>query len=536
MRALLLTVALIPFPALADTFETPSRVTAVTLYPWGASVTRRAEITLPAGVHEVILTDLPNETDAASLRVKAPEGLRMGAVNLQIGRLPPSDGAKSPAVQAAEDAVTAAEQNLADVNARIDAILLKAEAAQEQIAFLRNLGQADAAPGSDPRAMAQMVGAEALTALQAAHAAKAEARAQEPVRKTAEEALTKAQQALAALTEGLAPKAALTLSVQADAEGVAPIEVTTFTPTAHWAPVYDLHLSRLTGTPGLRLDRGVVIGQSSGEDWIGVDLTLSTARPADQAQPTELAPVLVQAGPPDQIVYDAAPKVAMAAAPMERMRDGFAETADLSMQGATVTWHYGNTVDIRNGVEDLRLRLGEATLTHTLVAEAVPLVDTSAYLVADSKNETGQVLLPGMATLYLDGAMVGQQSLDLTAEGEDLKLGFGPIDGLVLERVTPQKTAGERGFLTSSNQQVEEAVIRIRNQTAETWPVRLIDRVPFSEQNDVRVSFAADPAPETVDYDDKRGLLAWNLSVDPGATEQVTLTTTIDWPDGQVLR
>lgn len=535
MRALLLlTVAILPAPLLAETFQTTSRVTAVTIYPWGASVTRRAEVNLPPGVHEVILTDLPSETAADSLRVTAPEGVRLGAVNLQSGRLPPPDAAPSPAVQAAKDAVTAAETNLANVQAGIAAILLRAEAAREQIAFLRGLSQSDSAATGDPRALSQMVGAEVLTALQTAHAAEAEARAQEPARKDAEEALAKAQQALAALTEGLSPQAALTLAVQADQPSLAPFEVTTFTPTASWSPVYDLRLTRLTGAPGLTLDRGVVVSQSSGEDWLGVDLTLSTARPADQAQPTALEPQLVWAEDESDggVVYSA-----------ERSRDiamaapaAVAEEATLAMQGATVTWHYGNAVDVRNGVENLRLRLGETTLGHSIVAEAVPRTDASAYLVADAVNDSGQVLLPGMATLYVDGAMVGQQSLDLVATGEELRLGFGPIDGLVLERVTPEKSEGERGFLTSSNRQVEDAVIRLRNQTTEDWPVRLIDQVPYSEQDDVKVSFTADPAPAATDYDDKRGLLAWDLIVPGGQTQEVRMTTTIDWPDGKVLR
>lgn len=539
MRALLLmTVALIPAPLMAETFQTTSRVTAVTLYPWGASVTRRAEVNLPPGVHEVILTDLPNETSADSLRVTAPEGVRLGAVNLQSGRLPPQDAAPSPAVQAARDAVAAAETNLANVQAGIGAILLRAEAAREQIAFLRGLSQSDSAATGDPRALSQMVGAEVLAALQTAHAAEAEARAQEPTRKDAEEALAKAQQALAALTEGLSPKAALTLAVEATTPALAPFEVTTFTPVASWSPVYDLRLTRLTGAPGLALDRGVVVSQSSGEDWMGVDLTLSTARPADQAQPSELSPELVWAEDESDggVVYSAerakdAGDSLMAAAPV-----AVAEEATLAMQGATVTWHYGNAVDVRNGVENLRLRLGETTLGHSIVAEAVPRADASAYLVADAVNDTGQILLPGMATLYLDGAMVGQQSLDLVAEGEDLKLGFGPIDGLVLERVTPQKSEGERGFLTTANRRVEAALIRVRNQTAEAWPVRLIDQIPYSEQDDVKVSSTADPAPATTDYDDKRGLLAWDFVVPGGATQEVHLTTTIDWPDGKVLR
>lgn len=536
MRTLLLTVALLPLPALADTFEVQGRVTAVTLYPWGASVTRRAEVNLPPGAHEVIVTNLPADTDPATLRVQPPAGATLGAVNLQAGRLPPSGLPKTPAVQAAEDAVEAATARLAEAQAAIDAVLLKAAAAQEQVAFLHNLGSSDSAAAGDPVALSRAVGAEALVALQTAHAAEAEARALDPARKDAEAALTDARQALAALTEGLAPPAALTLSLGTAAPVTAPIEVTTFTPAAQWQPVYDLHLTRLTGAPALRLDRGVVVSQSSDEDWIGADLTLSTARPSGQSQPTEVEPRRIESVPVDDgghvaplVESDMRAMSAPAAAPM------VAAQADLAMQGATVTWHYANPIDIRNGVENLRLSLGGADLAPQVVAEAVPMADASAYLVADTVNTTGQVLLPGTATLYADGAMIGTQDLPLTPEGEDLKLGFGPIDGLLVERVIPDKAAGERGLIARENRQVEQAVLRLRNLTAESWPVRLIDRVPYSEQTDLTVSWTANPAPASVDDDDRRGVLVWRLDLPAGQTAEVELTTTITWPQGHVL-
>ncbi|MFB2594783.1 DUF4139 domain-containing protein [Paracoccus sp. p4-l81] len=534
MRALLLITAalILPLPMLADSFDAQSRVSAVTLYPWGASVTRQAEVTLPKGSHEIVLTDLPQGTDAASLRVQMPGGVTLGAVNLQSGRLPPETGPVPPALQAARDAVSAAEAGLAEAQVRIDRVLLKARAAQEQIAFLRGLSQAGA---DDPIALSRQVGAEALVALEAAQTAEAEARALEPARKDAEDALADAQQALAALTDGMGAKAALTLVVQADQDGPVPVQVTSFTADASWQPVYDLRLTRLTGTPGLTLDRGVLIAQSTGEDWLGVDLVLSTARPSDRATPSVLDPQLVRAD--DPVVYDAAAEVAMAApAPMEMARMGHvAEAAQIDMQGATVTWRYGNAVDIRTGVENLRLRLDSAPITHSLIAEAVPLADPSAYLVADTVNDSGQMLLPGPASLFVDGAMVGQQAIPLTPPGEDLKLGFGPIDGLVLERIVAEKSGGERGLLSSANRQVEQVTIRIRNQTNEDWPLRVIDRVPYSEQDDLKVSFSADPAPSTVDYDDRRGLLAWDLTLPKGAAQDISLTTTLDWPQGKVL-
>ena len=44
----------------------------------------------------------------------------------------------------------------------------------------------------------------------------------------------------------------------------------------------------------LRMDRGLMVTQSTGEDWQDVRLTLSTARPMDQSAPSELMPRFVR--------------------------------------------------------------------------------------------------------------------------------------------------------------------------------------------------------------------------------------------------
>jgi uncharacterized protein (TIGR02231 family) len=213
-----------------------------------------------------------------------------------------------------------------------------------------------------------------------------------------------------------------------------------------------------------------------------------------------------------------------------------AEAAALEMMGATVTYRYGAKVDIRDGVEELRRKLDDLTLTPEVFAEAVPLQDATAFLVADAVNDSGQVLLPGGAMLFLDGAVVGLAELPLTAAGADLRLGFGPIDGLVLKRIVPERVEGDRGVISRSNQETETALLTIENLTAEPWPLRVLDRVPYSEQEDLVISYRATPAPTDTDVDGKRGVLAWESMLAAGSTQTIRLETTLTWPIDQVLQ
>lgn len=76
----------------------------------------------------------------------------------------------------------------------------------------------------------------------------------------------------------------------------------------------------------------------------------------------------------------------------------------------------------------------------------------------------------------------------------------------------------------------------VENLTDEAWPVRLLDQIPFSEQQDLTITYAADPAPSEVDVDGNRGVLAWTFDLAPHQTKVVKLDHVIQWPEGYVLQ
>ena len=92
MRSLILPLLLCAGPALADEIALSSRVTAVTLYPDGATVTREVPFAAPAGAHDLILADLPRDTPLASARVVI-EGARLGGITTRADYVPPRDSA-----------------------------------------------------------------------------------------------------------------------------------------------------------------------------------------------------------------------------------------------------------------------------------------------------------------------------------------------------------------------------------------------------------------------------------------------------------
>ena len=543
-------LSLCALPALADTIQAPSTVDHVTLYNWGATVNRTVAFDAPAGVHQIIVPDLPYGTTANTLRVAGSDGLTIGAVSLSTDRLPATADVKSAEALAAQAEIDRLEGVLRDRDTTIATVRLRIDAANEQVGFLHNL-----ALGTDPlspdtldqlRAIGQMVGTEVLGARQAALTAETEAQGLERDRVADQDALDLANQALAALQTVDTDHAALTLTVETTG-GPGQIVVTTQTDQASWYPVYDLRLT--TGdTPNLTFDRGVVVAQYSGEDWLGVDLILSTARPSGQSSPSVLYPWLRSVYDPATLIDDAvaggfAPEVMEApvvvvepSSDLSLFQGGTITRASFGMLGQTVIYTYGQPVDIRNGVDALRLELDTLTATPTIRATAVPARDTVAYLVAEFENTTAETILPGTAQLFLDGALTGSAQLPLVATGDSAELGFGALDGLILTRTVPNREQGEAGIITSSNQIDEVAVLQIENLTGKEWALRVIDQVPYSEQTDLEISYAAEPPATITDLDDQRGILAWDMDIGVGETAEIKVQSTLSWPTDFVLQ
>ena len=542
-RLLLSTALILPLPALAESLSLPSHVTAVTVYPQAAEVTR--EITFNAakpGFFDLVIPDLPTDVAPQGIHFQGSPGLTIGAFALRTDRLPPSAPVDSAEITAARAALKTATVALHQAEATRDAILAKALAAEAQVTFLAGV-KIDGA-SLTPEALLALttsVGAQVLAAKQAAIAAHTEALPAEDAVTAAQQATDDTQASLDALTSAEpSDHAALTLTVDVATPGPVTLGITHFVEDASWAPVYDLALDDKSAAPGLTLNRGAQVTQATGEDWTGVALTLSTARPGNQSAPTELYPVLrAITDPPPPI--DAKPvsdgiKMSVAESAPAAIAAPTMTRAGADFQGVAVTYHLAQAVSVASGADTLRLTLDSLTFAPEVLAQAVPSRDATAFVVANWVNTSPEILLPGEMLTSRDGTLVGGGYLPLLAPGDKTTTGFGALDGVKLKREVPDRTTGDHGLFTTSTEQHETALLSVENLTDQPWSVRLLDQVPYSEQDDLKIIWTADPMPAETDVDGQRGILAWTFDLAAGAKQQVTLTTTLGWPAGKVLQ
>ncbi|WP_163848344.1 DUF4139 domain-containing protein [Pseudooceanicola aestuarii] len=548
MRLFPAVLCLFPMAAMADDIQVPSRVDAVTVFPQGAAIHRVAEYEIPAGTHRLILTDMPVvQEDSLRLTTSAAA---LGAVSYRDDFVPPRDPARTARVEAAKAEVDAARAAIQALKDKARAAELAADAARDRIAFLAGLGQGEGLAGAGTTAirdLVALVGEEGLAARREIHAAEQQAREILLDLPDLEEELVRAKQALAALETGAGERAYLTVVVTAEAPVTGTLELRYMGWDAGWTPAYDFHLT--TGAaPALTVERGAFVRQATGEDWQDVALTLSTAEPTARSVPGEVFPWLrrITEPRPDPRPYakeelarsqGSAGFAAAAAdaAPAPVMAEPVIATGDFD--GLSVTYDYPRPVSIANGADALKIGLGDLSVTPQVYARAVPALHETAFVMGEFTNDTG-ALIAGTeaAQFYLDGTYIGRRPIDLISEGDKATLAFGPIEGLRLERRVKDRQAGDRGVLTRSNRQEENVVITASNLTGRDWDVRLTDRVPYSEQEDLVIDWTASPMPDDSALDNQRGVLEWRFALPGGAEQEITLDHTITWPGDMILQ
>ena len=303
---------------------------------------------------------------------------------------------------------------------------------------------------------------------------------------------------------------------------------------ASWEPAYDFHLTRADGA--LRIERGALISQASGEDWRDVTLTLSTAPLSGQTEPSELFPMLRR-------IEDKQAKAAVRSLSAPMMESPvIVEEADMGpsvdFDGLVAAYAFSQPVTVANNADLLRLSFDTLGLEADVYAAAVPSRDATAFVMGAFTNDLGEPLLPSdTVTLFLDGRLAGTTWMDEPLPvGAAAKLPFGAIDGLRLKQIVKDRNAGAGGVFTRSNEQSEQVTLVIDNLTGTDWPVQVFHAVPYSEQEDLEISWTAAPPPVTDSDDDRRGILRWELDVAAGTETRIDIGTSMSWPEDKVLR
>ena len=497
-----------------------SRIARVTLYPGSALVERVMRVA--AGQRQIELPCLPANLDVNTLRVDADAGIELGAAVTR----------SRTREQVAACRADADETQIRDLQAQV--AQLDAEHASHELVlgYLRALGgrSGDAASAPlQPAALATLTEAMRRNGLDAL-----QAQSRLAARKAViERELRQRTEARDRLNPPTGPVLSLSLPVRAAREGELRVRYLVTGPT--WGPRYRARLDPERAS--IEFERLAQVRQTSGEDWTGVELTLSTGRPRDAVEPrppsgwkvgiasapepAERQPLAM--GSPRPVAPGAPPMPAAPAAPavldFEPVRVQQGEFAtEFVVPGRS---------DVASRTENLLLRLDSRQLPAALRWRVNPQVDAAAYLVAVTELPEG--IWPGGPVVLSRGAQgVGNTWLK-PGPGTRLELPFGRDEQVRVRAEAEQRKSGSGGFVGNRSELRIEHVYEIENLRRGPVRLQVFESSPASTDERVEVTRRFVPEPGTPPFE-AAGVVAWELDLAAGARQRFSAEYRVSHP------
>jgi uncharacterized protein (TIGR02231 family) len=556
--AFLLTVTLIvgalfaPSHGTAAPVTVTSRITAVAVYPDRAVLTRLGRVELPAGDSELVLDGLPAALVDESLQVSGRGTAAATILDVNLRRT---------FLEASLDPrLRTLEEELASLQREDEAIAARLGQLDQQRSLLQRIENALTAPPAkdSPAVRPSLDEWQRLLAFQAENltriAGDQQSLQQQRTTLAAKIAATEAQlNEIKGRTPPRRSQKAATLRVSASRAGTLDLTVSYTTPGASWSAAYDARLR--AETRAIDVTYYGVIRNGTGEDWNGVALTLSTARPALGGGAPTLSPWVVEPVRPMPMAYAvqgaatselksmrraasiASDSMPPAAAALSEEADAVVAQASVQTGLSSATFRIEAPLSLPSDRSAQKVVITTLNCPADLRYETAPKLIEAAYLSASSTNRSDFPWLAGPVNAFLGDTFVATSALRAVMPGEAFTLSLGVDDSIAVKRRIVKRFTEETGLTSSGQRVTHEYLVTLTNnkKTAERIVVREPTPVSRDEKIVVKIITPAerDISSATVQKEIAReadGILAWRIDLKPGETREVPIKLTIEHP------
>lgn len=180
-----------------------------------------------------------------------------------------------------------------------------------------------------------------------------------------------------------------------------------------------------------------------------------------------------------------------------------------------------------------RVALWSAQWPVSVERKLFPALTTDAFLVAELKNPSSQVLPGGPAQLYVGADPAGTARLKLVSPGEAFTLPLG-IDRALKPVRNVQVVEATQGVFTKEEVGTYTVTIELANPYRAPVAVRVADQWPVTDQKDVETKLV-NSKPVAI-QDAKKGSLEWRVTIAPQQKQVFSFTYTVKRPRGWKLQ
>lgn len=532
-----------------------ANVTAVTVYADRAEVTRHAKLRLEPGTHVLTFDNLPAATDLGSVRANGTGAFTL--VDIRGETVHTSD-ISNDKVRAVVDRIRSLERTRDELNRANARLNERKQALDKILGRLTTAGKDSPNPDLDPAKWAGFVDYHATKLASLDEEALALADKQ---RDNGRE-LDQAQRELAEL-RGSAHRTrnVARVTVEAKAATEATIDLAYVVAGPSWEPSYDIRADVKAKT--LEVAYHATVRQSTGEDWKGVALRLSTAQPSvDGREPKldpwflrklELVPLGAAGGSTHELrktksssrvradqanAFQLNDMAVQDATLTGAVRTADAATASVITSGVAAIFGVERPSDILADNKPARVPLSRDTFPAAFRHTCVPKLSPHTYLKAKAINKTDLPYLPGPSAIFVDGSFVANADMDLVPAGQEFWSYLGADASVKVERrVLADRTEVSGVFGKKTIGTLRDYVFKVTNGKAAPVELVIWDQIPASNHEDIKVSLdepkLSKDNPNLKMDDQKR--LEWRLELKAGEKRDVPFRFTVERPEDMVV-
>lgn len=533
-------------------------IEAVTVYRGQALVTRAVTAPGPAGLHEIVVSDLPERVLPGSIFAESVQGVEIRSVRYRVRPVAQDVRAEirdlDVQLRATQDALAVSERN--------------SKVIEEQWAYLNKL-EAFTAPTADIELSKGVLNAQTikdLTTFQFAERqklAETQQKLQFEQRDLREkiELLTRERAVLAGSSGRSVQEAVVFINILAAQGGK--FHLRYLVDAATWSPSYNVRTD--AKREKVQVEYNASIEQMSGEDWTNVSMTLSTATPSLVARAPALDPLVISlheasqgvgykgkdydstrselssrlksadtqrqqrevpqqqgaqvAGQPqmdlDEVLNTVAGELQVLDLTTDAKFDRPRPKVGDSKEGLSITYELAGRTSLPSRADRQLIQIAALDFKGDFYKVATPVLTEFVFEEAQVTNTGSRVLLAGPCSAYVAGQFVGQGEVPTVAVGQSFVIGLGIDSSLraTRELVTRQEQIQGGNRVLSFTYR-----LAIENFGAAPAKVRLVDRLPSTDQSQIRVTLTA-PGPDLSNdmtyqtSQKKKGILRWEVDV-----------------------
>ncbi len=537
--------------AMAEDIDVTSKISAATVYNDRASVTRSANVEIPAGVHNLVFSGLPLGLFPNSLRVEGTS-----KANVVFGALTHKRVSSTDYIVPREKELNAQLLALQDQSKvhRADK-----QALQVAKVFLENLGKQAVLRENEEIAKIELnpdnwgKAADSLYSKMSENL-KASLALDFKIREVNEK-IRKIQNDLNQLRTGQKQSYEVVIPFEADKPSTLSVDLSYQISGVSWQPIYDARLN--VKTAKLDLVQYGSVWQRTGEDWEDVELTLSTAQPSRGAGQPDLQPhwisiysprpqkmmaqsrgfagmASVASAPVEMAEMDMVMEESFAPAPVVRKKASF-QAAQINNEGFVGEYKITGLATVKSDGTKAKLLIGGFDTENSLQVQIKPQISNEAYLVATAKLKGDAPILAGQVNLFRDGAYIGQSYMRMLRPDDETELAFGIDDNVTVKRNVLKDERSEAGLITKDSVIEKHFVTEIKNLHKNPIQIAVLETVPSSKDQRIRVEILKDKttAGYEIDYKNVKGVMRWLGKLDAGQKTAIKLGWKVSWPKGE---